>query len=302
MKKILLTSLLALGLLASCGGEPAAESKPAASSKPTSSKHTHKYVEDKTQAVAATCTTEGKKVTVCECGDKKETKVEKVDHKYVDDPTGAVAPTCQADGKSVQKCSVCGNKKETVLPKGAHTWGAASAEAGRADGKCGYKTRECTTCHTKDLFIDAADANAVLTGSKKSASDNTVKLSANGDHIDYTVTIPTAMTNVTVAVNGWVDYFKDGSNNNEARGFFSRKSGEGANVEVKLNDTAIEITNHKTYEEMGMQSRDDGTTNSTFALCEMGTVASIAAGDLTITYTRLESYNLNIDGIHFLYK
>ena len=211
------------------------------------------------------------------------------------------AATCQAEGKKVQQCTVCGKKVETVLPKGEHTWGEASAEAGRAEGKVGYKTRECTTCHTKDLFIDAADANSVVTGSKKSSTDGTVKLSANGNHIDYVVTLPAAMTNVTVAINGWVDYFKDGSNNNEARGFFSRKEGDGPNVEVKLNGVAVEITNHKTYEEMGMKSRESGT-DSTFALCELGTVASLAAGDLTITYTRLESYNLNIDGIHFLYK
>lgn len=148
-KKALLIGLLSLGLLASCGGEPATESKPA-DSKPTSSKHTHKYVEDKTLSVAATCQAEGKKVTVCECGDKKETTLAKTDHKFVEDASKSKPASCGEDGVKALKCSVCNTEKTEVVKATGHIWTAGN--------KTGLVTPEtCANGHHAYRF-DVADA------------------------------------------------------------------------------------------------------------------------------------------------
>ncbi|MBR6865727.1 MAG: hypothetical protein IKM80_00585 [Bacilli bacterium] len=211
-----------------------------------------------------------------------------------------VEPTCESEGKDVEVCiNSSMPNKETALPKKAHTWGTKSEKV-TAEGKTGYWTNECSVCHTKAIIIDALDWTKIE-GSNKDNTGATLKFSTNGNYAEYEFNMPTALTNVTVGVYGWVDYWKDGSNNNDQRGFFSTKAGDGsANVGVKLNDTDLTITNKKTYEEMGMTAGENG--NSSFCLCEMGTVASIAAGDFKLTYTRLESYNLNITEIWLMYK
>jgi len=151
-KKTLLIGLLSLGLLASCGGgeAPAESAASAAKSTATSTAHKHKYVEDPAQAVAATCTTKGKKVSVCECGDKKETETALADHAYVEDKTKSAAATCAADGKKVEKCSVCGKENETVIKSEGHVWTAGT--------KAGVMTPEtCANGHNAYRF-DVADA------------------------------------------------------------------------------------------------------------------------------------------------
>jgi hypothetical protein len=211
-----------------------------------------------------------------------------------------VEPTCDSEGKDVEVCiNSSMSNKETALPKKAHTWGTKS-EKHTEEGKTGYWTNECSVCHTKAIIIDALDWTKIE-GSNKDNTGATLKFSTNGNYAEYEFNMPTALTNVTIGVYGWVDYWKDGSNNNDQRGFFSTKAGDGsANVGVKVNDTDLTITNTKTYEEMGMTAGENG--NSSFCLCEMGTMASITAGDFKLTYTRLESYNLNITEIWLMYK
>ena len=269
--KIFASLALMMGLLASCGG-PEATSGAAESSKAAS----------------------GSKASSSKASSSKFVA------QWSKDPTLHVEPTCESEGKDVEVCiNSSMPNKETVLPKKAHTWGTKSEKV-TAEGKTGYWTNECTVCHTKAIIIDALDYTKIE-GSNKDSSGATLKFSTNGNYAEYEFNMPAALTNVTVGVYGWVDYWKDGSNNNDQRGFFSTKAGDGsANVGVKLNDTDLTITNTKTYEEMGMTAGENG--NSSFCLCEMGTMASIAAGDFKLTYTRLESYNLNITEIWLMYK
>lgn len=215
------------------------------------------------------------------------------------DASQHVDANCEHEGKDVDVCiNSSMSNKETIIAKTPHTWGTRSEKV-EAEGKTGYWTNECSVCHTKAIIIDALNWTKIE-GSNKDSSGATLKFSTNDNYAEYEFNMPTALTNVTIGVYGWVDYWKDGSNNNDQRGFFSRKNGEGANVGINVNGTDLEITNHKTYEEMGMTAGDNG--NSTFCLCEMGTMASIAAGDFKLTYTRLESYNLNITEIWLMYK
>lgn len=85
------TLALALGSLVACGGKPSSSTKPSGSSK-----HTHSYVVDPDQSVEATCTTAGKEVKVCSCGDKKETPIPAKGHTFTaGTKTGVVTPeTC----------------------------------------------------------------------------------------------------------------------------------------------------------------------------------------------------------------
>ena len=52
-------------------------------------------------------------------------KLDVAAHTFEEVAAEGVAATCKAEGKKVEKCSVCGYKKETVLPKIAHTLGEA---------------------------------------------------------------------------------------------------------------------------------------------------------------------------------
>ena len=208
-----------------------------------------------------------------------------------------VDPTCESEGKDVEVCiNSSMSNKETAIPKKAHTWGTKS-EKHTEEGKTGYWTNECSQCHTKAIILDATEYTK-MEGTNKDSSGATVKLaSPNGSYVEYEFTMPQAVTNATIAVYGWVDYWYDGNNNNQNRGFFN---GTDPNVGVNINGTDLTITNKKTYEEMGMTAGENG--NGSFTLCEMGAFGSIDAGACKLTYTRLGSYNLNITEIWLMYK
>lgn len=74
--------------------------------------HTHSYIEDSVLSVKPTCGTAGKKVEVCECGDKKETVISATgDHTFGE--WKLVAPASQEnEGEEERECQVC-HKKET---------------------------------------------------------------------------------------------------------------------------------------------------------------------------------------------
>ena len=208
-----------------------------------------------------------------------------------------VEPTCDSEGKDVEVCiNSSMPNKETALPKKAHTWGTKS-DKHTEEGKTGYWTNECSVCHTKAIILDATEYTK-MQGTNKDNTGATVKLaSPNGSYVEYEFTMPQAVTNATIAVYGWVDYWYDGNNDNQNRGFFN---GTDPNVGVNINGTDLTITNKKTYEEMGMTAGENG--NGSFTLCEMGAFGSIDAGACKLTYTRLGSYNLNITEIWLMYK
>ena len=86
---------------------------------PTEPPHEHNYTEVESSEVAATCTTDGKKVDmICECGDKVEGEVVKATgHAYGEYKSDSNA-TYDADGTKTAECSVCG-EKDTVTDAGS---------------------------------------------------------------------------------------------------------------------------------------------------------------------------------------
>ena len=122
----------------------------AACGETTDPNHKHKYVEDQTQRVEATCTTEGKKISVCECGDKKEETIKVKAHTYVDDATGVNTPaTCTEKGKKAQKCSVCNATKEVEVAALGHSYVKKADQTGAKAATClaaGEELQECERC------------------------------------------------------------------------------------------------------------------------------------------------------------
>lgn len=204
-------------------------------------------------------------------------------------------PTCDVEGVKLFACSGCEETKTESVPALGHTWGAPVANP---SDDTDYNVRSCSVCLKKDIYFNAMDY-VVLEGTMKSdanAPANSLKLNSNGNYVEYRFSLDAAFTG-KIYLYGAVDYWKDGSNNNDQRGFTSRKSGEGFNIEVKINDTLVTITNTKTYEAMGMTAGENSYGSLT--MCELG-AAALVAGPNTIRYSRIESYNLNITEIHFI--
>lgn len=209
--------------------------------------------------------------------------------------TVTTQPTCENEGIKTFTCNGCEETKTEAVPALGHTWGTPVSHP---SDDTNYNVRTCSVCQKKDIYFSAMDY-INLVGNLKNDSKapaNSLKLNGNGDYVEYRFSLDVAFTG-KIYLYGAVDYWKDGSNNNDQRGFTSRKSGEGFNIEVKINDTLVTITNTKTYEAMGMTAGENGYGSLT--MCELGAAALVADVN-TITYTRTESYNLNITEIHFI--
>lgn len=140
MKKtaiFLLISLLAFATLTGCGNNENTTDAPSSTDEPTTEgsiealptetptpiptepPHEHNYTEVEGSEVAATCTTDGKKVDmICECGNKVKGEVVKATgHTYGEYKSDGNA-TYDADGTKTAECSVCG-EKDTVTDAGS---------------------------------------------------------------------------------------------------------------------------------------------------------------------------------------
>ena len=85
----------------------------------------HTFEEVTAESVAATCSKEGKKVEKCSvCDFKKETVLPKLAH-TLGAAYDVVEATCAAEGSQKKKCSVCDEVVTEVLPKLAHSYGDA---------------------------------------------------------------------------------------------------------------------------------------------------------------------------------
>jgi len=271
----------------------------------------HDYVEDTSKAVAAKCEEKGKKVEICSvCGYEQESEVKASGHTYVEDVAAGTSSTCSTAGKKVYKCSACQDTKEEALPTSDHTWNEYGADVVAANNTT-YKKRSCKNCTAVDISMSAL-AWTKIEGSNKDTTGATLKLSSNGNYTEYKFNLGGAF-NGKIYVYGWVDRY-GGSDNNETKGFFTCKSSSNeavGNVGVSVNGGAnITITNKKTYAENGMGASgvkltdagvasDSGYERSTPALCELGAI-QIAAGEATLKYSRIDSYNLNITEIHLI--
>lgn len=77
-------------------------------------KHTHKYGEW-TVKTPATCTTEGVKVRICECGDVQTAKIEATGHDW-DEGTIIKEASTKSEGIIKYVCANCKNEKADTIP------------------------------------------------------------------------------------------------------------------------------------------------------------------------------------------
>lgn len=205
MKKLFqVIAVLAALTITACSGGNNGDSSSA-----SSSAHTHIFVDDPAQAIAATCTAAGKTVEVCSvCGYEKETAIAKLNHTYVAVPAEAVVATCTEPGKTVERCSMCNDEKETVVPALGHAFALKTAGV-EEEGYTKTDLYECSNCHKQAFQWDALDFDASSNDVSVSAEYikfNTCQFDGGdagipGTHIIYKIKATAAVAHANLSMN-----------------------------------------------------------------------------------------------------
>ncbi len=108
-----------------------------------------------TVVTEATCTEDGLKERVCECGEKESEVVEAKGHTF-GEWTTTVEPTC-ADGEKKRVCSDCGHvEKEVIEAVSEHTFGEWTVVTPATCTEKGQEKRTCDSCGEEEFrSIDA---------------------------------------------------------------------------------------------------------------------------------------------------
>ncbi len=285
---------------ASSAGATPTSSKKATSSKIPSSKHEHTFNE----AIWDHNETQHWHPATCEHTTAKGSVADHDFEDFTDATHVPVAAGCETPGKAYKKCKVCGYIKEVTIPALGHNFEQVPNTTVTAEGMTEWYQVKCSRNDATGIGFSALKYVATSDSfGNKDKTGATLKMSTNGNYVDYKINLTEAMPNVRIWMHGWVDYWKDNNNNNDQRGFFIGQSGSEAsetdspNFTFTVNDANVTIDNRKTYEGMGMVAGENG--NSAFAFVPVGNTA-LKAGENTIRYERAGSYNLNIDAIYFI--
>lgn len=143
--------------------------------------HTHRWVEDTSKTVPATCTSEGSKTYYCiadykdydqevhKCHSTKTEILAKTAHHWVNGvctECGAThehdwqeqtsltkSPTCTEKGSKTYKCSKCGETKVEEIPATGHTWKIHQIAQNKSECKCSV----CGATKAHDLKVVSKD-------------------------------------------------------------------------------------------------------------------------------------------------
>ena len=143
--------------------------------------HTHRWVEDTSKTVPATCTSEGSKTYYCiadykdydqevhKCHSTKTETLAKTDHHWVngvctecgathehdwqEQTSLAKSPTCTEKGSKTYKCSKCGETKVEEIPATGHTWKIHQIAQNKSECKCSV----CGATKAHDLKVVSKD-------------------------------------------------------------------------------------------------------------------------------------------------
>ena len=143
--------------------------------------HTHRWVEDTSKTVPATCTSEGSKTYYCtadykdydqevhKCHSTKTETLAKTAHHWVngvctecgathehdwqEQTSLAKSPTCTEKGSKTYKCSKCGETKVEEIPATGHTWKIHQIAQNRSECKCSV----CEATKAHDLEVVSKD-------------------------------------------------------------------------------------------------------------------------------------------------
>ena len=143
--------------------------------------HTHRWVEDTSKTVPATCTSEGSKTYYCtadykdydqevhKCHSTKTETLAKTAHHWVngvctecgathehdwqEQTSLAKSPTCTEKGSKTYKCSKCGETKVEEIPATGHTWKIHQIATNKSECKCSV----CGATKAHDLKVVSRD-------------------------------------------------------------------------------------------------------------------------------------------------
>lgn len=143
--------------------------------------HTHRWVEDTSKTVPATCTSEGSKTYYCiadykdydqevhKCHSTKTEILAKTAHHWVngvctecgathehdwqEQTSLAKSPTCTEKGSKTCKCSKCGETKVEEIPATGHTWKIHQIATNKSECKCSV----CGATKAHDLKVVSKD-------------------------------------------------------------------------------------------------------------------------------------------------
>ena len=143
--------------------------------------HTHRWVEDTSKTVPATCTSEGSKTYYCtadykdydqevhKCHSTKTETLTKTAHHWVngvctecgathehdwqEQTSLAKSPTCTEKGSKTYKCSKCGETKVEEIPATGHTWKIHQIAQNKSECKCSV----CGATKAHDLKVVSKD-------------------------------------------------------------------------------------------------------------------------------------------------
>lgn len=143
--------------------------------------HTHRWVEDISKTVPATCTSEGSKTYYCtadykdydqevhKCHSTKTVTLAKTAHHWVngvctecgathehdwqEQTSLAKSPTCTEKGSKTYKCSKCGETKVEEIPATGHTWKIHQIAQNKSECKCSV----CGVTKAHDLKVVSKD-------------------------------------------------------------------------------------------------------------------------------------------------
>ena len=259
------------------------------------SNHKHKYG-DWVVVTPATCEAKGLQERVCECGDKQSKEIDALGHDW-DDGVVTTQATCSVPGQMTFHCRRAGCEATKVEEiKADHVWGEGTLVEGEAT-EAAYTLFECSVCQTaKKIEIVAKQESGkyTLNGSLKSDSQfpDYLKLSSNGNSASYTFN-STVAGNAKIYFRGVMDYWHDGSTDNQTRNFFSGKNSSDGNFELTVNGAVVDYSWSKdiTYDQML-----PGEAQGSYSALGDALVGDciIASGTNTLVFKRLESYNMLI--------
>ena len=143
--------------------------------------HTHRWVEDTSKTVPATCTSEGSKTYYCtadykdydqevhKCHSTKTVTLAKTAHHWIngvctecgathehdwqEQTSLAKSPTCTEKGSKTYKCSKCGETKIEEIPAIGHTWKIHQIATNKSECKCSV----CEATKAHDLKVVSKD-------------------------------------------------------------------------------------------------------------------------------------------------
>lgn len=143
--------------------------------------HTHRWVEDTSKTVPATCTSEGSKTYYCtadykdydqeihKCHSTKTETLAKTahhwengvctecgathEHDWQEQTSLAKSPTCTEKGSKTYKCSKCGETKVEEIPATGHTWKIHQIAQNKSECKCSV----CGATKAHDLKVVSKD-------------------------------------------------------------------------------------------------------------------------------------------------